>query len=118
MSLAINCRQLTKTYRGRPPVEAVRGLLDVHVGECFGSPAQTAPARRRPWRSSKASSRDGRRVEILGCVGKRMATIRRRIGISLRDQAPDKPTVRGVTMFDPSIQQARSDDAVARVSWK
>ena len=37
MPLAIRCRNLRKTYPGRPPVEAVRGLdLDVRAGECFG----------------------------------------------------------------------------------
>ena len=36
-SLAIRCEQLTKTYQGKPPVEAVRGVdLQVHAGECFG----------------------------------------------------------------------------------
>ena len=35
--LAIHCRDLVKTYPGKPPVEAVRGLdLEVPVGECFG----------------------------------------------------------------------------------
>ncbi|MBP7149542.1 MAG: ABC transporter ATP-binding protein, partial [Acidobacteria bacterium] len=34
---AILCRDLHKTYRGKPPVEAVRGLdLEVRSGECFG----------------------------------------------------------------------------------
>jgi ABC-2 type transport system ATP-binding protein len=37
MSLAIDCKQLKKTYPGKPPVEAVRGLdLEVKQGECFG----------------------------------------------------------------------------------
>jgi ABC-2 type transport system ATP-binding protein len=37
MSLAIQCRSLHKTYRSKPPVEAVRGLdLEVSTGECFG----------------------------------------------------------------------------------
>jgi ABC-2 type transport system ATP-binding protein len=37
MPLAIECRQLVKTYPGRPPVEAVRGIdLEVAEGECFG----------------------------------------------------------------------------------
>ena len=33
----ISCRGLHKTYPGKPPVEAVRGIdLDVAEGECFG----------------------------------------------------------------------------------
>jgi sodium transport system ATP-binding protein len=37
MSLAVRCQGLVKTYPGRPPVEAVRGLdLAVETGECFG----------------------------------------------------------------------------------
>lgn len=35
--LAIVCRDLVKTYPGRPPVEAVRGInLSIRAGECFG----------------------------------------------------------------------------------
>jgi ABC-2 type transport system ATP-binding protein len=34
---AIRCRQLCKTYPGKPPVEAVRGIdLEVQQGECLG----------------------------------------------------------------------------------
>jgi ABC-2 type transport system ATP-binding protein len=34
---AISCRDLRKTYPGKPPVEALRGIdLDVAGGECFG----------------------------------------------------------------------------------
>ncbi|HND55966.1 MAG TPA: ABC transporter ATP-binding protein, partial [Pirellulaceae bacterium] len=34
---AISCQGLTKTYAGKPPVEAVRGIdLEVAQGECFG----------------------------------------------------------------------------------
>ena len=37
MNPAIRVRGLVKTYPGRPPVEAVRGLdLEVKSGECFG----------------------------------------------------------------------------------
>ena len=37
MPLAIRCTQLKKTYPGKPPVEAVRGIdLSVDEGECFG----------------------------------------------------------------------------------
>src|SRR5438034_9429094 len=34
---AVRCTNLVKSYPGRPPVEAVRGLdLTVEPGECFG----------------------------------------------------------------------------------
>ena len=37
MQHAIVCENLVKTYRGKPPVEAVRGIdLQVETGECFG----------------------------------------------------------------------------------
>ena len=37
MTLAIDCQSLVKTYPGKPPVEAVRGIdFQVQVGECFG----------------------------------------------------------------------------------
>jgi ABC-2 type transport system ATP-binding protein len=37
MSIAISCRDLKKTYSGRLPVEAVRGIdLEITTGECFG----------------------------------------------------------------------------------
>lgn len=37
MTSAIRCANLRKTYPGKPPVEAVRGLeLEVRTGECFG----------------------------------------------------------------------------------
>lgn len=37
MPLAIDCQNLVKTYPGKPPVEAVRGVdFQVDVGECFG----------------------------------------------------------------------------------
>ncbi|MFM7837618.1 MAG: ABC transporter ATP-binding protein, partial [Planctomycetaceae bacterium] len=37
MTYAIECRQLTRTWPGNPPVEAVRGIdLQVERGICFG----------------------------------------------------------------------------------
>ena len=37
MACAIRCTDLKKTYPGKPPVEAVRGIdLTVEQGECFG----------------------------------------------------------------------------------
>ena len=37
MPLAIRCTNLFKTYPGKPPVEAVRGIdFEVNVGQCYG----------------------------------------------------------------------------------
>ena len=37
MTVAIKCTDLKKTYPGKPPVEAVRGIdLEVKTGECYG----------------------------------------------------------------------------------
>jgi len=37
MPPAIRCTNLFKTYPGKPPVEAVRGIdFEVNVGECYG----------------------------------------------------------------------------------
>ena len=37
MHLAVQCTGLKKTYPGKPPVEAVRGIdLAIEEGECFG----------------------------------------------------------------------------------
>ncbi len=37
MNAAIECNNLTKTYPGKPPVEAVKGIsLQIRRGECFG----------------------------------------------------------------------------------
>ena len=66
--LAIRCRQLTKTYPGKPPVEAVRGLdLEIPVGECFGLLGPNGAGKTSTMEIleglSKATSGD---VEILG----------------------------------------------------
>lgn len=37
MTLAIECRDLKKTYPGKPPVDAVRGIdLQIEAGTCYG----------------------------------------------------------------------------------
>ena len=37
MEIAIHCENLVKTYPGKPPVEAVKGIdLKVEVGQCYG----------------------------------------------------------------------------------
>jgi len=122
MSLAINCRQLIKTYRGRPPVEAVRGLdLDVEVGECFGLLGPNGAGKTTTMEILEGIlPATAGEAEILGLRwDKNAEEIRRRIGISLQEtKLPDKLTVREVvTMFRSFYPTGLDpDDAVARVS--
>lgn len=122
MSFAINCRQLTKTYSGRPPVEAVRGVdLEVPVGECFGllGPNGAGKTTTMEILEGLLSATSGE-AEILGLRWDRDAEeIRRRIGISLQEtRLPDKLTVREVvTMFRSFYPRGLDpEEAVARVS--
>jgi len=104
MPSAIRVRDLVKTYPGRPPVEAVRGLeLDVPVGECFGllGPNGAGKTTTLEILEGLLDATAGE-VEILGLRWDRdEAAIRRRIGISLQEtRLPDKLTVREtVTLF-------------------
>ena len=88
MSLAIGCHQLTKTYAGRPPVEAVRGLdLKVARGECFGLLGPNGAGKTTTIEIIEGllppTSGD---VEVLGMRwGHDSDEIRQRIGISLQD---------------------------------
>ena len=124
MSLAINCRQLTKTYPGRPPVEAVRGLdLEVPVGECFGllGPNGAGKTTAMEILEGLLSATAGE-AEILGLRWDTHAEdIRPRIGISLQEtRLPDKLTVREVvTMFRSFYPKGLDpEEAIARVSME
>src|SRR5439155_9774525 len=88
MPLAIRCRDLRKTYPGRPPVEAVRGLdLDVPVGECFGLLGPNGAGKTTTMEILEGIlDPTAGEVEVLGLRWDRDAhTIRRRIGISLHE---------------------------------
>ncbi len=94
---AIHCRQLTKTYPGRPPVEAVRGVdLEVPVGECFGLLGPNGAGKTTTMEILEglldATSGD---VEILGRHwGTDDRELRERIGVSLQEtNLSDKLTV-------------------------
>ena len=122
MSLAIRCHSLKKTYPGRPPVEAVRGLdLEIATGECFGllGPNGAGKTTTMEILEGLLTATDGE-VEILGSTWRSNAPdIRRRIGISLQEtKLSDKLRVHEVvTMFRSFYATGLDpDEAIARVS--
>jgi ABC-2 type transport system ATP-binding protein len=122
MSLAIRCNSLTKTYPGRPPVEAVRGVdLDVPVGECFGLLGPNGAGKTTTMEILEGLMKPtSGEVEILGLSWERNANeIRQRIGISLQEtRLADKLTVREVITLFRSFYPTGLDpfEAIARVS--
>jgi ABC-2 type transport system ATP-binding protein len=124
MSYAIRCHNLVKTYSGRPPVEAVRGLdLEIRTGECFGllGPNGAGKTTTMEILEGILDATSGE-VEVLGRRWDRdAAEIRRRIGISLQEtRLADKLTVREVvTMFRSFYPNGLDpDEAVRRVSME
>lgn len=97
MNLAIDCQNLVKTYPGKPPVEAVRGIdFQVQVGECFGvlGPNGAGKTTTIEILEGLLSATSGS-ATILGMDWKAQATsIRERIGVSLQEtQLSDRLTV-------------------------
>jgi ABC-2 type transport system ATP-binding protein len=88
MTSAIRVRNLVKTYPGKPPVEAVRGLdLDIPVGGCFGllGPNGAGKTTTLEIIEGLLDATSGE-VEVLGRTWKNDPTgIRERIGISLQE---------------------------------
>ena len=88
MSLAIQCRNLVKTYPGKPPVEAVRGIdLEINTGECFGVLGPNGAGKTTTIEILEgllpASAGD---VQVLGhCWKEADQAIRQRIGVSLQE---------------------------------
>src|SRR5207302_8421980 len=122
MPYAIHCRQLTKRYDGRPPVEAVRGLdLLVEQGECFGllGPNGAGKTTTIEIVEGLLDATSGE-VEVLG---RHWATddaeIRQRIGISLQEtRLSEKLSVREpLTLFRSFYHRGiEPDDVMRRVS--
>jgi ABC-2 type transport system ATP-binding protein len=121
MTPAIRVTGLVKTYPGRPPVEAVRGLdLEVAVGECFGllGPNGAGKTTTLEIIEGLLDSTAGD-VEVLGLRwGQNDDEIRRKIGISLQEtRLSDKLTVREtVTLFRSFYPNGPTpDEVIARV---
>jgi ABC-2 type transport system ATP-binding protein len=122
MPLAIKCTNLVKTYEGKPPVEAVRGIdLEVHEGECFGVLGPNGAGKTTTIEILEGLLRQtAGDVEILGKMWRREANaIREEIGISLQEtRFSDKLTVREtLTLFRSFYRQGiEPDEAITRVS--
>jgi ABC-2 type transport system ATP-binding protein len=122
MTPAIRCTNLVKTYPGRPPVEAVRGLdLEVRPGECFGLLGPNGAGKTTTLEIVEGlldpTAGD---VEVLDMRwGRDDARIRRRMGISLQEtRLTDKLTVRETIALFRSFYPSgiAPDAAIARVS--
>jgi ABC-2 type transport system ATP-binding protein len=117
MSDAIRVRDLRKTYRATPPVEAVRGIdLQVERGECFGllGPNGAGKTTTIEILEGLLDATSGE-VEILGMRWDRAGdAIRERIGISLQEtRLSEKLTLREtLCLFRSFYRQGRDPDAV------
>jgi ABC-2 type transport system ATP-binding protein len=118
---AISCRNLVKTYDGRPPVEAVRGIdLEVREGECFGLLGPNGAGKTTTIEIIEgllpATSGD---VEVLGRVwGRDDDDIRQRIGISLQETRLSEKlsSLETVTLFRSFYRQGIApEDALRRL---
>lgn len=121
MSWAIRCRNLRKTYAGKPPVEAVRGIdLEIAEGECFGVLGPNGAGKTTTIEMFEGLIEPtGGEIEVFGVRWRDdPQSIRRRIGISLQEtKFSDKltvlETVRLFRSFYPSGPTPEA--AIARV---
>lgn len=97
MPLAIRCEDLRKTYPGKPPVEAVRGIsFTVETGECYGvlGPNGAGKTTTIEILEGLLDATSGS-AEVLGMRwGADDSAIRQRIGVSLQEtQLSERLTV-------------------------
>lgn len=122
MTYAIECRQLTKTWPGNPPVEAVRGIdLQVEQGTCFGVLGPNGAGK-----TTTIEICEGLLQATSGdafVLGKSWATqsdqIRQEIGISLQEtRLSEKLTVLETLRLFRSFYQSGMEpsEAIAKVS--
>jgi ABC-2 type transport system ATP-binding protein len=115
MAPVIRCQNLVKTYEGRPPVEAVRGLdLEVAEGECFGllGPNGAGKTTTIEIMEGLLAPTSGS-VEVLGRQwGQDDDTIRQRIGISFQEtKLSEKLSVRETLTLFRSFYERGTDPA-------
>ena len=122
MPLAIRCQNLVKTYPGKPPVEAVRGIdFEVNVGECYGvlGPNGAGKTTTIEILEGLLAATSGE-AEVLGMNWARDAVaIRERIGVSLQEtQLSDRLSVRETLDLFRSFYSSGIDpvEAMASVS--
>ncbi len=122
MPTAIRCTDLKKTYPGKPPVEAVRGInLEVKTGQCYGvlGPNGAGKTTTIEILEGLMEASSGT-TEILGMRwGKDDHAIRNRIGVSLQEtELSDRLTVRETLAMFRSFYKSgiTPQQAMARVS--
>lgn len=122
MTYAIECRQLSKTWPGKPPVEAVRGIdLTVEQGICFGVLGPNGAGK-----TTTIEICEGLQKATSGealVLGRNWAThgheIREQIGVSLQEtRLSEKLTVLETLTLFRSFYRSGVDAAtvIARVS--